>query len=332
MSQNKGLVVSNISGSGLGIIHSDAALISVTGAISFARNAENNAHVMPGTDVFFHVSGVPNDNLTVSAFGGDVVMSGSLSVEGSSDSNFNNNLKVGNDLFVSGTCNVSGSTHIRSVLTVGDESGTFNIGNPNNNESGIDVLEIFSSDALEIKTDGILILSGSVQIPLELKVTGSADFLGGIETKGNINVSSGSIAVDALNSINTNIVKSLVPSGTISFVDSLENRTAYLNAPNVATAMARVDSAGIEVASNGFDSITRTSDPGVYSLTLGVPVGTSINNIVALVGIGNQSSDPGVLVPAISIVSETCTITVRSYDLIGEAANISFSILVYIIS
>jgi hypothetical protein len=322
MSENKGLVVSNVSGSERGTIHSNAALISVTGAISIARTAANNAHAMPGEDVFFHVAGTPNDNLTVSVFGGDVVLSGSLSVEGSSDSSFNNSLRVGNNLIVTDNLTVTGSTHIKSTLTLGNETGTFNIGDPDE----------LSSDALEIRTNGVLRLSGSVQVPLDLSVVGNASFLDGIEAKGDINVSTGSVLVDASHSINTNVLKSLVPSGTISFVDSLGDRGAYLNAPNVPLAISRVNASGSEVTGKGFNSITRTTDPGVYSLTFDVPAGTSANDIVVLIGIGDQSTDPGVLVPAISIASETCTITVRSYDMSGAAANISFSILVYIVT
>jgi predicted acyltransferase (DUF342 family) len=176
MSENKGLIVSNISGSERGTIHSDAALIAVTGAISIAREATNNAHRMPGTDVAFHVAGTPNDNLTVSVFGGDVVISGSLNVKG--DLIAQSEVGEVDDLIVDGTLTVNESTLLKGrvdaeqdvavtgslvVLSDAEVQGKLEVG---------DDLDV----AGRLTVTGSTILSGNVLMENDLEVIGTANF------------------------------------------------------------------------------------------------------------------------------------------------------------
>jgi hypothetical protein len=283
MSENKGLVVSNISGSDRGTIHSNAPLISITGAVSFARNADNNSHAMPGSDVFFHVAGIPDDDLTVSVFGGNHVVSGSSRIEG--DAMIHGNVDVVGQFIVTGTSTLSGNVSIindldlsgnleaMGTITVGDEIGVINIGDPS--ASG--------SDVLEIRSNSILRLSGSVQVPLDLNVTGSARFL---------------------NSVNAN---------------------------NTPAAIARMDESGTIINNWNFDSVSRTTDPGVYTVNLNVPSGTAVEDVVAFVNVGNETSGPRVLLPSVSVSGDVCSIVIRSFDLEGNAANVSLSVAVYLI-
>jgi len=73
----KGLVANSISGSNR-FVHDGVPLIAVTGAVVFGKLADH--HEMPGSNVFFHVSGEPGDSSTASSIGGDLYVSGSTNL------------------------------------------------------------------------------------------------------------------------------------------------------------------------------------------------------------------------------------------------------------
>jgi hypothetical protein len=73
----KGLVANSISGSNRSE-HNGVPLIAVTGSVVFGRNPDN--HEMPGSDVFFHISGMPGDATTVTSVGGDFTVTGSVNL------------------------------------------------------------------------------------------------------------------------------------------------------------------------------------------------------------------------------------------------------------
>jgi predicted acyltransferase (DUF342 family) len=176
MSGNKGLIVSNISGSERGTIHSDAALIAVTGAISIAREATDNAHVMPGADVAFHVAGTPNDGLTVSVFGGDVVISGSLNVKG--DLITQSEVGEVGDLIVSGTLTVNQTATFNGALNA--ESNVAITGSlialSNAEVQGILDVGDDLNVAGKLTVTGSTVLSGNVVMENDLEVQGTANF------------------------------------------------------------------------------------------------------------------------------------------------------------
>jgi hypothetical protein len=73
----KGIVANSISGS-TRFAHDDASLIAVTGAVVFAKHADQ--HIMPSNEVFFHVAGSPGDGSTVASVGGDFTVTGSVNL------------------------------------------------------------------------------------------------------------------------------------------------------------------------------------------------------------------------------------------------------------
>jgi hypothetical protein len=90
------LITNNISGSA-----SNSSLMGITGSVIFANRPDATFPGMPGSDVTFYVSGSANANADVSVFGGDLVVSGGMSIEG-------NTLEITGSLLVTGSFDLDG--------------------------------------------------------------------------------------------------------------------------------------------------------------------------------------------------------------------------------
>jgi hypothetical protein len=91
------LITNNISGSA-----SNSSLMGITGSVIFANRPDATFPGMPGSDVTFYVSGSTNANADVSVFGGDLIVSGGMTIEG-------NTLEITGSLLVTGSFDLDGN-------------------------------------------------------------------------------------------------------------------------------------------------------------------------------------------------------------------------------
>ena len=238
MSDNKGLIVSNISGSERGTIHSDAALIAVTGAISIAREATGNAHAMPGADVSFHVAGTPNDGLTVSVFGGDVVISGSLNIKG--DLIAQSEVGEVDDLIVDGTLTVNEGTTLKGDVSAEQDvaiTGSLNV----LSDASIDGRLQLGDDldvAGRLTVTGSTILSGNVLMENDLEVLGTANF-------NDVNANDASVQFDLSIGDDLRVANTLTVTGSTILSGNvlLENDLEVQGTTNLA--LTNIDDANV---------------------------------------------------------------------------------------
>ena len=296
------LITNNISGSS-----SDKWRIGITGSVRFANPGSNPFPAPPGTDVDFFVSGSRGGKGTsgVSAFGGDVVVSGTLVVGTGSITIDSNEIR-----FLGGAAKIfSGS----SGLTFSDSSNTKTL-----SELVAGAAGVAGSDTQVQFNDGGAALGASANFKFE-------------KTIG---------ALSVANLIVSGTGNSLVSSGTISVKDGGGVSQVSLSTAGVISGSSNLQAGGdLTIAGdanvNGGDLITTATTATVFNTVAttvtiagGATTSTTIGNATGGVTLNGTATVTGDLAvngaTSADITTSTATATVFNGTAttlkVGEAA------------